>query len=247
MEHLEKIESAKLIGIGDDGIKNLDSMYESIKKHMGIDKIAINQDVDKDFVRELLDGVDVLFLTYNSEDKRALQIVNAIGFMADERRVLSIGLDSAVKENKDDVNINREFKINKDNLELVLNLLKMMLDSVSDFCMINIDLTDLKESLASDKGLKYSYGEFTKDINKEEIVNTLKEKSIMLNEELSGKKEVIFVEVDSNYCEQENMMIMLNELLSTIQENREESYEGIFSLYLRDSNEGKIKIGLIHN
>ena len=64
---------------------------------MGIDKIAINQDVDKDFVRELLDGVDVLFLTYNSEDKRALQIVNAIGFMADERRVLSIGLDSAVK------------------------------------------------------------------------------------------------------------------------------------------------------
>ena len=124
MKHLEKIESAKLIGMGDDGIKNLESIYESIKNHMGIEKIAINQDVDKDFVRELLDGVDVLFLTYNSEDKRALQIVNAIGFMADERRVLSIGLDSAVKENKDDVNINREFKINKDNLELVLNLLK---------------------------------------------------------------------------------------------------------------------------
>ena len=108
MEHLEKIESAKLIGIGDDGIKNLESMYESIKNHMGIEKIAINQDVDKDFVRELLDGVDVLFLTYNSEDKRALQIVNAIGFMADERRVLSIGLDSAVKENKDDVKMDYE-------------------------------------------------------------------------------------------------------------------------------------------
>ena len=69
----------------------------------------------------------------------------------------------------------------------------------------------------------------------------------MLKEELSGKKEVIFVEVDSNYCEEENMMIMLNELLATIQENREETYEGIFSLYLRDSNEEKIKIGLIYN
>ena len=40
---------------------------------------------------------------------------------------------------------------------------------------------------------------------------------------------------------------MLNELLSTIQENREETYEGIFSLYLRDNNEEKIKIGLIYN
>ena len=247
MEHLEKIESAKLIGIGDDGIKNLESMYESIKNHMGIEKIAINQDVDKDFVRELLDGVDILFLTYNSEDKRALQIVNAIGFMADERRVLSIGLDSAVKENKDDVNINRDIKINNENLDDLLNLLKMMLDSVSDFCMINIDLTDLKESLASEKGLRYSYGEFDKNVSNEEIVKTLKEKMIQLNEELSGKKEVIFVEVDSNYCEEDNIMVKLNELLESIQENREETYEGIFSLYLRDSSEEKIKIGLIYN
>lgn len=244
---MEQIESAKLIGIGDDGIKNLESMSEKVNKHMGLEKIAINQDVDKEFVRQLLDGVDVLFLTYNSEDKRALQIVNAIGFMADERRVLCIGLDSAEKENKDEVNINREFKINEENLDDLLNLLKMMLDAVSDFCMINIDLTDLKEALASDKGLKYSYAEFDKNVSKEEIANTLKEKSTKLNEELTGKKEVIFVEIDSNYCEEENMMIMLNELLSTIQENREENYEGIFSLYLRDSLEEKIKIGLIYN
>ncbi|MGL5314973.1 MAG: cell division protein [Peptostreptococcaceae bacterium] len=247
METIQKIETAKLIGIGDDGIKNLESMSEKVKNHMDLEKIAINQGVDKDFVRELLDGVDVLFLTYNSEDKRALQIVNAIAFMADERRVLSIALDSAQKENKDDVNVNREFKINEENLDDLLNLLKMMLDSVSDSCMINIDLTDLKEVLASDKGIRYSYGEFSKEISQEEIVKTLKENSVQTNDELTGKKEVILVEMDANYCEEEKMMVMLNELLETIQENSEDTYEGIFSLFLKDSANEKIKIGLIYN
>lgn len=247
METIQKIETAKLIGIGDDGIKNLESMSEKVKNHMDLEKIAINQGVDKDFVRELLDGVDVLFLTYNSEDKRALQIVNAIAFMADERRVLSIALDSAEKENKDDVNVNREFKINKENLDDLLNLLNMMLDSVSDLCMINIDLTDLKEVLASDKGIRYSYGEFSKEISKEEIINTLKENSVQTSDELTGKKEVILVEMDSNYCEEENMMVSLNELLETIQDSSEDTYEGIFSLYLRNSANEKIKIGLIYN
>lgn len=247
METIEKIEIAKLIGIGDDGIKNLEFMSKKVKNHMDLEKIAINQDVDKDFVRELLDGVDFLFLTYNSEDKRALQIVNAIAFMADERRILSIGLDSAQKENKDDVNVNRELKINEENLENLLNLLKMMIDSVSDLCMINIDLTDLKEVLASDKGIRYSYGEFIKEISKEEIVKTLKENSVQTSDELTAKKEVILVEMDSNYCEEEKMMVMLNELLETIQENSEDTYEGIFSLFLKDNANEKIKIGLIYN
>ena len=247
METVEKIESAKLIGIGDDGIKNLEIMSEKVMHNMDLEKIAINQDVDKEYVRQLLDGVDVLFLTYNSEDKRALQIVNAIGFMANERRVLCIALDCAEKENKDDVNVNREFRINNNNSDELLNLLNMMLDAVSDLCMINIDLTDLKEVLASDQGIRYAYGEFGNDVSKEDIVKTLTEKSIRTSDELSGKKEVILVEMDSNYCEEDNMMIMLNELLSIIQDNREESYEGIFSLYLRDSLEEKIKIGLIYN
>ncbi|MGL5379842.1 hypothetical protein [Clostridium sp.] len=247
MENIEKIETAKLIGIGDDGIKNLNLMSEKVKHNMDLETIEPNQDLDKEEVRKLLDGVDILFLTYNSEDKRALQIVNAIGFMADERRVLCIGLDSAIKENKDDVNINREFKINSENLDEVLNLLNMMLDSISDFCMINIDLTDLKESLASDMGIRYSYGEFDQNTTTEEMVKTLKEKSVQLKEELTGKKEMILVELDANYCDEATMMIKLNDLLSDIQDNREDTYEGIFSLYLRDRAEGKIKIGLIYN
>lgn len=247
MENIEKIETAKLIGIGDDGINNLNLMADKVKHNMDLQKIELNQDVDKDFVRELLDGVDVLFITYNSEDKRALQIVNAIGFMAEERRVLSIGLDSATKENKDDVNINRELKINNENLDELLSLLNMILDSISDFCMINIDLTDLKEILASDKGIRYTYGEFTNEVNYSDVVKELKEKAIQTQEELTGKKEVILVEVDSNYCDENSLMIKLNDLLAEIQDNREDTYEGIFSLYLREKCENKIKIGLIYN
>ena len=242
MEHLEKIESAKLIGIGDDGIKNLESMYESIKNHMGIEKIAINQDVDKDFVRELLDGVDVLFLTYNSEDKRALQIVNAIGYMADERRVLSVGLDLSEKENKNEIKINREIKINNDNTDSLLNIIDMIIDSISDECTISIDLTDIKEGLASEMGIKYSYCEFDKNNSVEEIANKLEENAIKTSDELTGKKLMILVEMSSVYD-----IAYLNEILTAIQDKCEDSYEAIFSLYLKEDLGEKLKVSLIYN
>lgn len=247
MNEIEKIESAKMIGIGEDGIKTLDSISDKIVHNMDLEKITINQDVDKDYVRELLDGVDVLFLTYNSEDKKSLQIVNAIGYMADERRVLSVGLDSAKKENKDDVNLNREFKINDENTDTLLNVMNMLLDSISDFCMINIDLSDLKETLCAEKGIKYSCGEFAKSVNTDEIVNSLLENTIESGEEFVGKKQVILVEMDSNYCQEENMLIILNDLLMKIQDSNKESYETIFSLYIREKSQEKIKIGLVCN
>ncbi|CEH34558.1 hypothetical protein [Romboutsia lituseburensis] len=247
MNEIEKIESAKMIGIGEDGIKILDSISDKIVHNMDLEKITVNQDVDKDYVRELLDGVDVLFLTYNSEDKKSLQIVNAIGYMADERRVLSVGLDSAKKENKDDVNLNREFKINDENTDTLLNVMNMLLDSISDFCMINIDLSDLKETLCAEKGIKYSCGEFAKSVNNDEIVNSLLENTIESGEEFVGKKQVILVEMDSNYCEEEKMLIILNDLLMKIQDSNKESYETIFSLYIREKSQEKIKIGLVCN
>ena len=73
--------------------------------------------MDKDYVRALLDGIEVLVLTYNSEDKKVRDIVKAISFMAVERRVLCIGLDSSLKENKDEMGVDQEIKINKYNFE----------------------------------------------------------------------------------------------------------------------------------
>ena len=89
---MEETKSTKLIGIGNEGIKKLEEVASKIAQKIDTEKININKDVDKDYVRALLDGVDILLLTYNSEDKGSLQIVNAIGYMADERRVLCIGL-----------------------------------------------------------------------------------------------------------------------------------------------------------
>lgn len=248
MNTITQNKTAKLIGIGDDGIKNLDLIKEQVKHNMDLEKIALNQDVDKEYVRQLLDGLDILFLTYNSEDKRALQIVNAIGFMADERRVLSIGLDIATKENKDDVNLNRVFKMNEENTNELINIINMMLDGISDFCTINMDLTDLKEALASDKGIKYSCCIFNKNITNEEIINTLFEKTNQTSDELSGKKQLIIIEMGLDYCENEAQTLMyINELLTSIQDKTEDTYESIFTLYLKENLSNQMKIALVYN
>ena len=235
-------KNTKLIGIGNEGIKKLEEVESKVVKKIDIEKISINKDVDKDYVRALLDGVDILLLTYNSEDKQALQIVNAIGYMAEERRVLSVGLDLNEKENKTEIKINREIKINNNNTDTLLNIVDMIIDSIADECMISVDLTDIKEGLASEMGIKYSYGEFDKNNSVEEIANKLMESAEQTSDELTGKKLMILVEMSSMYD-----IAYLNEVLNAIQDKSEDSYEAIFSLYTKEELKDKIKISLIYN
>ena len=225
---MEEVKGTKLIGIGNDGIQKLEEVESRVVEKIDIEKISINKDVDKDYVRALLDGVDILLLTYNSEDKQALQIVNAIGCMAEERRVLSVGLDLNEKENKTEIKINREIKINNDNTDTLLNIIDMIIDSIADECMISVDLTDIKEGLASEMGIKYSYGEFDKNNSVEEIANKLMESAEQTSDELTGKKLMILVEMSSMYD-----IAYLNEVLNAIQDKSEDSYEAIFSLYTK--------------
>lgn len=235
-------KSTKLIGIGNDGIKKLEEVESKVVDKIDTEKININKDVDKDYVRALLDGVDILLLTYNSEDKQALQIVNAIGYMADERRVLCIGLDLSDKENKNEIKINREIKINDENTTTILNIVEMIIDSISDECTISIDLTDIKEGLASDMGIIYSYGEFDKNDTVDNIAQKLKESEVKTSNEVTGKKLMILVEMSSIYD-----IEYLNDLLNAIQDKCEDSYEAIFSLYLKENLGEKIKVSLIYN
>lgn len=235
-------KNTKLIGIGNEGIKKLEEVESKVVEKIDIEKISINKDVDKDYVRALLDGVDILLLTYNSEDKQALQIVNAIGYMAEERRVLSVGLDLNEKENKTEIKINREIKINNDNTDTLLNIIDMIIDSIADECMISVDLTDIKEGLASEMGIKYSYGEFDKNNSVEEIANKLMESAEQTSDELTGKKLMILVEMSSMYD-----IAYLNEVLNAIQDKSADSYEAIFSLYTKEELKDKIKISLIYN
>ena len=239
---MEEVKGTKLIGIGNDGIQKLEEVESKVVEKIDIEKISINKDVDKDYVRALLDGVDILLLTYNSEDKQALQIVNSIGYMAEERRVLSVGLDLNEKENKTEIKINREIKINNNNTDTLLNIVDMIIDSIADECMISVDLTDIKEGLASEMGIKYSYGEFDKNNSVEEIANKLMESAEQTSDELTGKKLMILVEMSSMYD-----IAYLNEVLNAIQDKSEDSYEAIFSLYTKEELKDKIKISLIYN
>lgn len=244
---LENISNnAKLIAIGEDGFENLSLIEDKVKDNVIFEKIAINQDVDKDYVRNLLDGVDILFLTYSTEDRRAKDILKAIGYMANERRVLSIGLNSSLKEEKDELNIDRQFTISEESINKLTSLMNMMIESISDSCMINIDLTDLKEVLCSDKGIKYSYEEFGKNNEIDEVVNGILNSINNEGNEITGKKGILFVDIDKNHCDN-NILIVLNEVLEKIQERTNEIGDLIFSLYVKEKIDGKARIGLIYN
>lgn len=244
MENIEK--NAKIIGVGDEGIKALDSIYDRVKENMDIEKITIRQDVDKEFVRRLLDGVEVLFLTYNTEDNRVKEIVKAISYMSGERRILCIGLNLSSKENKDELGVNRDFNLSN-GYEKVVNIMNIMIESISDFCMINIDLTDLKEVLASDKGVKYSYEEIESIEAVDKISNAILNNMELLGNEITGKKGIVFVELNKNNCDESKMLINLNEILTKIQEENDNSCELIFSLNIKENDNNQSRIALIYN
>ena len=232
--------TSKLIGVGEDGINLIDTIKLKLNNNVDFEKIFPHQDVDKDYVRELLDGVEILFLTYNSEDKSALQIVNAICYMAKERRVLSIGIDMSEKENTDNINIDREFKIHENNV--LENFINIMLDSIDDTCTIGVDITDLKEVIAIDSGIKYTYKQFSIDNKKNEMVDRLFDSLYESGMYSENKKGIIFVE-GSNKVD----LYYLNDMLSMIQDKLDLSYNLMFSLYLKEDLGEKINIGLVIN
>ena len=241
MENIYK--NAKIIGIGNEGISNLESIYNVVKENVDIEKININQDVDKEYVRQLLDGVDILLLTYSTEDKRSVDIVKAISFMAGERRVLSIGLNLSEKENKEDLGLNQEFLINKDNSNEIMNIINLIIESVSDLCMISVDLTDLKELFASEGGIKYSFNKFKMSKSEEDIAKDLISNIKEVGTDFIEKKGILFAEMDNS----KNSLSFLHNVLIEIQEKSASTYEIIFSLYIKESNNDEVKFGLVYN
>ena len=91
----------KVIAVGDEAINYLEDIKHNLQKNASFENIKVTKDVDKEFVRGLLDGIEVLYMLYDSSDKDVVNILKAISFMAQERRVLCIGLDICLKENKE--------------------------------------------------------------------------------------------------------------------------------------------------
>ena len=235
-------KNTKIIGIGEKGIESLKSIYSIVKENTDVEKININQDVDKEYVRQLLDGVDVLLLAYSTDDKRAVDIVKAISFMAGERRVLSIGLNLSEKEHKEELGLNQEFIINDDTTSKVMNIINIMIEAISDDCAISIDLTDLKELFASEGGVKYNFESFTKEDTSNTIADKLLANMKEVGSEFIEKKGIMLVEMNKS----DDAIVFLYDILTNIQEKSASTYDIIFSLYLKE-NCDNIKFGLIYN
>ena len=234
---------SKFIGVGIEGIETLNSFKDKLEKNFNFEEINLNQDVDKEYVRALLDGIEILFISYNSEEAKVKDIVKAISFMANERRVISIGLDSALKENKDDMGLDKEIKINKYNNEKVQDLMNIVVESVDENLFLAIDYTDLKEIFAKDSAITYSIEEFEKESTIEDIAKALTEETYTTVGEEVKKKAIIFYEIPQNLIE--NELIFINQVNMKINEILGDSYDIMFSYNATDSNNEKIKICLI--
>lgn len=234
---------SKFIGVGSEGIKTLNSFKNKLEKNFNFEEINLNQDVDKEYVRALLDGIEILFISYNSEEVKVKDIVKAISFMASERRIISIGLDSALKENKDDMGLDKEIKINKYNNEKIQDLMNIVVESVDENLFLAIDYTDLKEIFAKDSAISYSIEEFEKESTIEDIAKTLTEETYTTAGEEVKKKAIIFYEIPQNLIE--NELIFINEVNMKINEILGDSYDIMFSYNATNDNNEKIKICLI--
>lgn len=240
---------AKVIGVSEAGIKNLQYIvnYKDNKKILDKEEITENQAIDKDYAAKILDEVDIMFITYNSKEQRTCDIVKAINYMANERRVISIGLDLNTDEKKVEFELNAEIVMTEENKQAICELISMMVISVEDETTINIDLTDIKEVLSTEQGLVYSFIESDRSLDKNGLVEKLFSNIVKTNEELTNKKAVVFVTLGENYCKIEDVLVMLTSMLEDIQSKISSKCDLIFALDLNNKLNDKIKIGLIHN
>ena len=234
---------SKFISVGDEGKKTLNSFKDKLEKNFNFEEINLNQDVDKEYVRALLDGVDILFISYNSEDKKVRDIVKAISFMANERRVLCIGLDSSLKENKEEMGLDQEIKINKYNFDKIQDLLNIVVESIDENIFLAIDLTDLRDIFNKESAITYSLGEFEKESQIEEIVKVLTEETYSTVGDMVKNKALVLYEMPKNL--KENELMFINDVNMKLCEILEDSYDILFSFNSKDINDDKLKICLI--
>ncbi|MEG0051422.1 MAG: cell division protein [Terrisporobacter sp.] len=233
----------KFIGVGADGIETLNSFKNKLEKNCSFEEINLQQDVDKEYVRTLLDGIEILFISYNSEDKRVNDIVKAVSFMASERRVLCIGIDSSLKENKEEMGLDKDIKINKYNFEKIQDLINIVVESVDENLFLAIDFTDLKEIFAKESAITYSIEVFEKNASAEEIAKALTEETYTTTGDQVKKKAIVFYEMPQNLIENELMFI--NNINMKINEIIGNTYDILFSFNSINANNEKYKICLI--
>ena len=233
----------KFIGVGSEGIETLLEFKEKIEKNCSLEEITLNQDIDKESVRNILDGVEILLIAFNSEDKRESDIVKAISFMATEKRILCIGFDLSLKENKEDMGLNHVIKLNKYNFATVGDMINMMIEAVDEATFLAIDFYDLKEIFENGKAVKYSLERFKKDASIDEVAKTLVEETYTTVGDAVNKKAVVLFEMPKGLVEEE--LLYINDITMKISEILGDTYDIIYSVNSVDSNKDTYKVCLL--
>ena len=235
----------KVIAVGDEAINYLEDIKHNLQKNASFENIKVTKDVDKEFVRGLLDGIEVLYMLYDSSDKDVVNILKAISFMAQERRVLCIGLDICLKENKEDIGVDKEFKLNKYNLETTIDMINLISEAMDEETLIYVDLSDLKEIFQSKGAVSYSVKEFELDKNHAELAKMLEEDFYKSEGELTLKKGLLLAECSE--AAGDNTLIYLNEVINALKDITESNIDMVFSYNEKAKDQKTMKIAYLRN
>ena len=239
------IKTAKLIGICEKGIEFAKRAEESGLNRIKLELIEDKKDVDKEYVRTLLDDIDILYLAFSSAERRAIEIVKAIGFMASERKVLCIGFDvNSEKAIKID-EIDRYVPVKHEELEELVKMMDMTATSIADDIMINLDITDLRDVMITEKGIKYSYIEADYSENADRILELVDENTKEDGEEFLLKKCIAIIE---GKTEGENGIDLssISEIMEKLGEKCSDRGYSIFAIIPNDEAE-KMSMTVFYN
>jgi len=240
-----KEKYTKVIAVGNDAIDYLENIKGGLQKNANFENIKITKDVDKEFVRCLLDGIEVLYILYDSSDKDACNITKAISFMSSERKVLSIGLDICLKENKEDLGLDKQLKLNKYNLDKTVDMINLISEAMDEDTLMYVDISDLKELFQGEGAVSYSVEEFELDMHPREAAKALEEDFYKSEGELTLKKGLLLAE--TSQMAGDNTLIYLNEIRNHLLDLVDANMDMIFSYNEKQEGKETMKIAYLRN
>ncbi|WP_455542398.1 hypothetical protein [Intestinibacter sp.] len=240
-----KEKYTKVISIGEAAIDYLEDIKKDLEKNASFENIKVTKDVDKEFVRGLLDGIEVLYMLYDSSDKDVCNITKAVSFMAKERKVLCIGLDICLKENKEDLGVDKEFKLNKYNLNTTIDMINLICEAMDEDTLIYVDLSDLKELFQGGGAVAYSVEEIELDKNPSELAQMLEDDFYKSEGELTLKKGLLLSECSE--AAGDNTLIYLHQVINSLQDLNESNIDIVFSYNEKVKSTKTMKIAYLRN
>ena len=235
----------KVISVGDEAINYLENIKQDLENNTSLENIKVTKDVDKEFVRGLLDGIEVLYMLYDSSDKDIANITKAISFMAKERKVLCIGLDICLKENKEDLGVDKEFKLNKYNLNTTIDMINIICEAMHEDTLIYVDLSDLKELFQGEGAVAYSVEEIELNQNPADLAKMLEEDFYKSEGELTSKKGLLLAE--SSQAAGNDTLIYLHQVINALQDLNESNIDVVFSYNEKQKDTKTMKIAYLRN